>query len=88
VSAPDAAAVEAAVRAEDASAVRELLADATEADRRALAKALKPLLAGPEWELPEPIVFTSIVVPAPGRWPGGWSGSTPSTVRSSRSTGP
>jgi hypothetical protein len=60
VSAPDAAAVEAAVRAEDASAVRELLADATEADRRALAKALKPLLAGPEWELPEPIVFTSI----------------------------
>jgi hypothetical protein len=60
VSAPDAAAVEAAVRAEDVSAVRELLADATEADRRALAKALKPLLAGPAWELPEPIVFTSI----------------------------
>ena len=59
MSAP-AAAVEAAVRAEDVSAVRELLADATEADRRALAKALKPLLAGPEWELPEPIVFTSI----------------------------
>jgi hypothetical protein len=60
VSAPDAAAVEAAVRAEDASAVRELLAEATEADRRALAKALKPLLEGPKWELPEPIVFTSI----------------------------
>ena len=48
------------MRAEDASAVRELLAEATEADRRALAKALKPLLEGPKWELPEPIVFTSI----------------------------
>jgi hypothetical protein len=60
VSAPDAAAVEAAVRAQDASAVRELLADATEAGRRALAKALKPLLDGPERELPKPIVFTSI----------------------------
>jgi hypothetical protein len=60
VSAPDAAAVEAAVRAEDASGVRALLADATEADRRALAKTLKPLLEGPAWELPEPIVFTSL----------------------------
>ena len=60
MSAPDAAAVEAAVRAEDAPAVRELFAEATEADRRALAKALKPLLEGPKWELPEPIVFTSI----------------------------
>lgn len=48
------------MRAEDASAVRELLAEATEADRRALAKALKPLLEGPRWELPEPIVFTSL----------------------------
>jgi len=60
VSAPDAAAVEAVVRAEDASAVRELLAEATEADRRARGKALKPLLEGPKWELPEPIVFTGI----------------------------
>jgi len=48
------------VRAEDASAVRELLAEATEADRRARGKALKPLLEGPKWELPEPIVFTGI----------------------------
>jgi Family of unknown function (DUF6493) len=60
VSTPDAAAVEAAVRSEDTSGVRELLAEATEADRRALAKALKSLLAGPDWELPQPIVFTSI----------------------------
>jgi hypothetical protein len=60
VSAPDAAAVEAAVRAEDASRVRELLAYATEADRRALAKALKPLLAGPKWEFPEAVVFTNM----------------------------
>ena len=58
--APDAAAVEAAVRAEDAKAVRALLADATETDRRALAKALKPLLTGPKWEPPQPVVFTSL----------------------------
>lgn len=60
MSAPDAAAVEAAVRAEDAAAVRELLADATEADRRALAKALKPLLEGPKWELPAPAILTNL----------------------------
>jgi hypothetical protein len=47
VSAPDAAALHAAVRAEGASAVRDLLADATEANRRALAKELKTLLKGP-----------------------------------------
>jgi hypothetical protein len=60
VSAPDAEAVEAAVRKEDTRAVRKLLADATETDRRALAKALKPLLSGPKRELPQPIVFTSL----------------------------
>jgi hypothetical protein len=60
VSAPAAAAVEAAVRAEDARAVRDLLAGATEADRRGLAKELKPLLQGPGWELPGPIVFSGI----------------------------
>jgi hypothetical protein len=59
VSAPDAAALHAAVRAEDASAVRELLADATEADRRALAKALKTLLKGPKLEQPRPFRIAS-----------------------------
>jgi hypothetical protein len=34
VTAPDAAALEAAARAEDAAVVRDLLKDATEADRR------------------------------------------------------
>ncbi|HTR91632.1 MAG TPA: DUF6493 family protein [Trebonia sp.] len=60
MSVPGAAAVEAAVWAEDAPAVRELLADATETDRRALAKALKPLLTGPKWERPASVVFTSL----------------------------
>lgn len=65
MSAPDAAAVEAAVRAEDAAAVRELLADATEADRRALAKTLKPLLDGPKWEGETP-AFAALAVGVAG----------------------
>ena len=35
-------------------------APATEADRRALAKTLKPLLDGPTWERPKPIMMGSI----------------------------
>lgn len=68
MSAPDAAAVEAAVRAEDAAAVRELLADATEADRRFLAKALKPLLEGPkwDWELRRTPAFAALAVGVAG----------------------
>jgi Family of unknown function (DUF6493) len=60
VTAPDAATLEAAVWAEDAALVRELLRDATEGERRVLAKALKPLLEGPKWELPKPVVFDSL----------------------------
>ena len=60
MTAPDAAALEAAVRAEDAALVRDLLKDATEADRRALATALKPLRDGPKWEPPAPVVFTHL----------------------------
>ncbi len=60
MTAPDAATLEGAVRAEDAALVRELLRDATEGDRRALARALKPLLEGPQWELPRPVVFDSL----------------------------
>lgn len=60
MTAPDAAALERAVRAEDAALVRALLQDATEGERRVLAKALRPLLEGPEWELPKPVVFDSL----------------------------
>ena len=60
MTAPGAAALEAAVRAQDAALVRELLRDATEGERRALARALKPLLEGPPLELPAPVVFTSL----------------------------
>jgi hypothetical protein len=60
VTAPDAAALERAVRAEDVALVRALLQGATEGERRVLAKALRPLLEGPEWELPKPIVFDSL----------------------------
>jgi hypothetical protein len=55
VTAPDAATLEGAVRAENAALVREQLRDATEGERRALTKALKPLLEaavpeyGPGW---------------------------------------
>lgn len=43
----DPAAVEAAIRRNDATGVRELLREATEAERRACARALKPLFDGP-----------------------------------------
>ena len=60
MTAPDAATLEGAVRAGDAALVRDLLRDATEGERRALAKALKPLLEGPKRELPRPIMFDSL----------------------------
>jgi Family of unknown function (DUF6493) len=60
VIAPDAAALEAAVWAEDAALVRELLRDATEGERRALAKVLKPLIDGPAWELQKPAMFGNL----------------------------
>ena len=44
MTAPDAASLDAAIRAWDGARVRELLASATERERGALAKALKPLL--------------------------------------------
>jgi hypothetical protein len=47
MTAPDAASVEATIRSADASRVREQLANATEEERRALAKALKPLFRRP-----------------------------------------
>lgn len=46
-----------AVKRNDAAAVRDMLRDATEADRRACAKALRPLLRGPELVLPEPMIM-------------------------------
>ncbi len=45
----DSAQLEAAIRANDATGVRELLRDATEAQRTACAKTLKELLKGPGW---------------------------------------
>jgi hypothetical protein len=47
VTAPDVASLEAVIRDADASRVREQLANVTEGERRALAKALKPLLLQP-----------------------------------------
>jgi hypothetical protein len=51
----DAALLEAAIRRDDPAAVRDLLRDATEGERTACAKALKPLFPTPE--LPEPIMI-------------------------------
>jgi hypothetical protein len=48
-----------AIKRNDAAGVRELLRQATEADRRACAKALRPLLRGPELPLPEPVMLTN-----------------------------
>jgi hypothetical protein len=48
-----------AIKQNDAARVRELLRQATEADRRACAKALRPLLCGPELPLPEPVMLAS-----------------------------
>jgi uncharacterized protein DUF6493 len=49
--------LEAAVRRGDAPAVRELLRDATEAERAACAKALKQFLKGPEWSEPDLVML-------------------------------
>lgn len=54
MSGPDAAAVAAAIRAWDGAKVRELLASATDKERAALAKTLKPLLQRPLPALPGP----------------------------------
>jgi hypothetical protein len=51
--------LEAAIRRNDATGVRDLLRTATEADRRAAARALRDLLRGPKFELPEPIMVSS-----------------------------
>jgi hypothetical protein len=53
VSAPDAASLEATIRANNADRVRELLAGRTEGERGALAKSLKPLLERPDLDAPE-----------------------------------
>jgi hypothetical protein len=52
--------LEEAIRGGDASGVLELLRDATEADRRACAKALADLLKGPGVPMPKPIVFGNL----------------------------
>jgi len=49
-----------AIKRNDAAKVRELLRQATEADRRACAKALRPLLHGPELAMSEPVVAASM----------------------------
>jgi uncharacterized protein DUF6493 len=51
----DAVELEAAIRRNDAAAVRELLRPATEPERAACAKALKSLLTAPKFHLPEPV---------------------------------
>ncbi len=53
----DPAELEAAVRRHDPAAVRDLLRDATEAQRAACAKALKAFLTGPEWHRPEMVML-------------------------------
>ena len=53
----DSQAVSAAIHAQDGAAVRELLRQATEEDRRATAKALKDLLKEPPFPLGQPIMF-------------------------------
>jgi len=54
---PDPVELEAAARRGDAPAVRELLRDATEAERAACARALKHFLKGPRWSMPEPVML-------------------------------
>src|SRR5262249_21332741 len=49
-----------AITRNDATTVRELLRQATEADRRACAQALRPLLRGPKLAMPEPVVAEGI----------------------------
>ena len=53
MSAPAAASLEATIRYGAASRVREQLANATEGERRVLAKALKPLFQQPPPEDPD-----------------------------------
>jgi hypothetical protein len=53
----DPAQLEAAIRRDDAEAVRELLSTATEAQRAAGAKALKPFLTGPTWREPDLVML-------------------------------
>ena len=57
---PDPGVLEEAIRAGDAPRVRELLRDATEADRKACAKALADLLKGPEFPMPQLIMLGSM----------------------------
>jgi hypothetical protein len=47
--------LEAAIRRNDAAGVRDLLRDATERERKSCAKALRPLLRGPQWPGLEPL---------------------------------
>jgi hypothetical protein len=49
-----------AIKRNDAARVRALLRHATEADRRACAKALRPLLQGSELAMPEPVMVASM----------------------------
>ncbi len=49
--------LEAAMRRNDVQAVRDLLRDATEADRAACAKALKSFLTGPKFHLVAPVML-------------------------------
>jgi Family of unknown function (DUF6493) len=50
--------LEAAMRRNDVQAVRELLRDATEADRAACAKAIKSFLTAPKVHLPGPVMLS------------------------------
>ena len=49
-----------AIKRNDAARVRELLRQATEADRRACAEALRALLRGPELAIPAPVILASM----------------------------
>jgi Family of unknown function (DUF6493) len=51
--------LEEAIRRNDAAGIRDLLRDASEADRRAAAKTLKSLLTEPKFELPQPVFAAS-----------------------------
>jgi hypothetical protein len=57
---PDPGLLEEAIRAGDTFRVRELLRDATEAERKACAKALADLLKGPGFPMPQPIMLGSV----------------------------
>jgi hypothetical protein len=55
---PDPVLLDEAVKRNDPARVRDLLKDATEGGRRACAKAMRPLLTGPEFTLPGPVMVT------------------------------